>query len=76
MAIEVPQNEEISGGGKNGGRKGVGFAIRWRGANKGGGGVHIKKKERGGVVKRDVNPYIIRVWIKRRKRGGRKFEKG
>ena len=27
MAIEVPQNEEISGGGKNGGRKGVGSAI-------------------------------------------------
>ena len=26
MAIEVPQNEEISGGGKNGGRKGVCFA--------------------------------------------------
>ena len=41
MAIEVPQNEEISGGGKDGGRKGVGFAIRRRGANKG--GVHIKK---------------------------------
>ena len=40
------------------------------------GGVHIEKKERGGVVKRDVNPYIIRVWIERRKRGGRKFEKG
>ena len=42
MAIEVPQNEEISGGGKNGGRKGVGSAIRRRGANTGG-GVHIKK---------------------------------
>ena len=27
-AIEVPQNEEISGGGKNGGRKGIGSAIR------------------------------------------------
>ena len=27
-AIEVPQNEEISGGGKNGGKKGVGSAIR------------------------------------------------
>ena len=24
------QNEEISGGGKKGGRKGVGSAIRWR----------------------------------------------
>ena len=28
MAIEVPQNKEISGGGKNGGRKGVGSVIR------------------------------------------------
>ena len=27
MAIEVPQNEEISGGGKIRVRKGVGFAI-------------------------------------------------
>ena len=36
MAIEVPQNEEISGGGKNGGRKGVGSAVRWGGANRGG----------------------------------------
>ena len=35
MAIEFPQNEEISGGGKNGGRKGIGFAIRWREANRG-----------------------------------------
>ena len=34
MAIEVPQNEEISGGGKNGGSR-VGSAIRWGGANRG-----------------------------------------
>ena len=34
----------------------------------GGGGIDIKKRERGGV-----DPYIIRVRIKRRKRGGRKF---
>ena len=27
-------------------------------------------------MKRDVDPYIIRVGIKRRKRGGRKFKKG
>ena len=27
MAIEVLQNKEISGGGKNGGRKGIVFAI-------------------------------------------------
>ena len=36
MAIEVPQSEEISGGGKNGGRKGIGSAIRWGEANRGG----------------------------------------
>ena len=34
MAIEVPQNEEISGGGKNG-RKGVSSAIHRRGVNRG-----------------------------------------
>ena len=72
MAIKIPQNEEISGGGKNEGRKGVGFVIRWGGANRGG-GVRIKKREQGGVVKRNVDPYIIRVGIERRNRGGRKF---
>ena len=30
MAIEVPQNEEISGGGKKGAREGVGYAIGQR----------------------------------------------
>ena len=35
MAIEVPQNEEISGGGKNGEREGIGSAIRSGGANRG-----------------------------------------
>ena len=35
MAIEVPQNEEISGEKKNGGRKGIGSAIHWGGANRG-----------------------------------------
>ena len=74
MAIEVPQNEEISGGGKNGRKKGVGSTIRRRGANKG--GVHIKKRQRGGVVKRDVDLYIIRVGIEQRKRGGREFREG
>ena len=37
------------------------------------GSVDIKKRERRGVVKRDVYPYIIRVEVKRRKREGRKF---
>ena len=35
MAIEILQNEEISGGGKSEGRKGVGSAIRRRRANRG-----------------------------------------
>ena len=47
MAIEVPQNEEISGGGKSGGRKGVGSAISRR-AN--GWSVNIKKRQREEVV--------------------------
>ena len=62
MAIEVPQNEEISGGGKNEGRKGVSSAISWGEANRG--SIHIEKRERRRVVKRDVDPYIIRVGIK------------
>ena len=41
MAIEVPQNKEISGRGKNGGRKAVGSAICRRGVNRE--SVHIKK---------------------------------
>ena len=35
MAVEVPQNEEIFGGGKNGWRKGVGSASCQRRANSG-----------------------------------------
>ena len=70
MAIKAPQNEEISGGGKNGGREGVSSTIRRRGANR---GAYTLRKERGGVVKRNVDLYIIRVGIKRRERGGRKF---
>ena len=61
MAIEVPQNEEISGGG-NKGRKEVGSAIRERRANRG--SINIKKREHGGIVSRDVDPYIIRVGVK------------
>ena len=74
MAIEVPQNEEISGGGKNGRRKGISSAIRWGGADRG--GIHIKKREQRRVVKRDVDRYIIRVGIKRRKSGSRQFREG
>ena len=71
MAIEVPQNEDFW---RDEGRKRISSAIRWGGANRG--GIHTKKRERGGVVKRDVDPYIIRVGIKRRKSGGRNFRKG
>ena len=41
MTDEVPQNEDISGGVKNRGKKGVGFAIRQRRANKE--GINIKE---------------------------------
>ena len=41
MAIEVPQNKEICGGGKDGGRKETGSAILWRGASRG--SISIKK---------------------------------
>ena len=35
MAIEVSHNNEIFGGGKNGGRKGIGSAIRRKRASRG-----------------------------------------
>ena len=41
MAIEVSQNEEISGGGKNGGRKGVSSFIQQRRADRG--SINIKE---------------------------------
>ena len=68
MAIEVPQNKEISGGRKNGGRERIGCAIRWGGAN--GGGAYTLKNDTEEELVRDVDPYIIRVGIERRKRGG------
>ena len=34
----------------------------------GGGGAYTLRRERGGVVKRDVDPYIIRVGIERKER--------
>ena len=76
MAIEVPQNEEISGGGKNGGRKKVGSIICRRRVN--GGSVDIKKRDRVRVVSRGVDPYKTRVGVQRRKKGSinRKFWKG
>ena len=66
MAIEVPQNEEISGRGKNEWRKGVGSALRRGRANRG--AYTLRKESEGGIVKRDVDPYIIRVGTKRRKK--------
>ena len=61
MAVEVSQNEEISGGGNDGWRKGVGSAIRRRIANRG--SINIKEWQRGEVIKRDVDPYIIGVGV-------------
>ena len=43
MAINVPQNKEIYGGGKSGGRKEVGSAIRQRKANRGSIRVNMRK---------------------------------
>ena len=42
MAIEVPQNKELSGGGKNGGGEAVVFTICRRKANRG--SINIKEK--------------------------------
>ena len=74
MAIEVPQNEEISGGGKDGGREGVGSAIRWEGADRGAYTLRNDTEEE--LLREMFDLYIIRVGIKRRKRGSRKFRKG
>ena len=63
IVIEVSQNEAISGG-KNGGRKGVSSAIRWRRANRGAYTLRNYSEEE--LFKRDVDPYIIRVGIKQR----------
>ena len=48
MAIEVSQNKEITGGGKDGGKKVVSFSIRRRRANRE--SSNVKERERGGVV--------------------------
>ena len=48
MAVEVPHNKEIFGGGKNGERKEVGSAIRRRRANRE--TINIEKREQEGVV--------------------------
>ena len=55
MAIKVPQNKEISGGGKNGGRGGVGSAIRWRGAN-GGGAYTLRNDSEEELLKEMLTP--------------------
>ena len=61
IRIEVPQNEEISGGENNEGRKGVGHAICCRRVNKG--SINLEERKRG-VVWKDVDPYIIRIEVK------------
>ena len=55
MAVEVPQNEEIFGGGKNKPAEGVGSAICRRRANRG--NINIKEREQRGIV----GSYIIRA---------------
>ena len=54
MAIEVFKNEEISGGGKDGGRKVVGSAIRWRGANRG--AYTLRKESEEGLLREMLIP--------------------
>ena len=41
-----------------------------------GGAYTLRSDTKEELFKRDVGPYIIRVGIERRKRGGRKFRKG
>ena len=48
MAVEVPQNKKISGGGNDGGRKGVGSAISRRRTNRE--SINNMERKRGGVV--------------------------
>ena len=56
MTIEVSQNEEISGGGKTGGRKEVSFAICWRRANKGGGAYTLRNKSEEELLREMLTP--------------------
>ena len=65
MAIEVPRNEEISGGGRMEGEK---ESVLPSFEEEQIGGIHIKKRKRRRVVKRDVDPYMVRVGIKQRMR--------
>ena len=48
MAVEIPQNEEISGGGKNGKGEGVDSAFCQRRANKG--SINVEEREQGRVI--------------------------
>ena len=54
MAIEVPKKEKISKGGKDGGRKGVGSAIRWGGANRG--AYTLRKKSEEELLREMLTP--------------------
>ena len=48
MIVKVSLIEEISGGGKNGGDKEVGFAMRRRRVNRR--SINIRERDKGGVV--------------------------
>ena len=51
MAIEVPQNEQISEG-----RKGAGSAIRWGGANRGGGAYTLRNDTEEELLREMLTP--------------------
>ena len=55
IAVEVPQNEQISAGGKNGRRKGVGSAIRRRSTNRW--SVKIKKRDHEELFREMLTPH-------------------
>ena len=64
MVVEDPQNEEISGGGKNGGRKGIGCAIRQRGVNRGGGAYTLRnesEEELRGIRRDNGRPGVVAI---------------
>ena len=63
MTIEVPQNKEIP---QKERMKGEKQSVLPSVGEERIGGAHIKQRERG-VVKRNVDPYIIRVGIKRKR---------
>ena len=73
MAFEVPHKKLISGEGKNGGRKGVNSAIQCGKLIRG--SINIKDESEEESFSEMLTPKI-RVGVKQRKKGGRKFQEG